>query len=108
MKQKYLGSRGPAVSAIGLGCMRMSRMAAPVDLTKDAESIATIQSAIEHGITYLDTGDFYGMGHNEALVMRAAWHAVHGRALWDTSQCSSAALRLPNTPSWVRMMVPSG
>jgi aryl-alcohol dehydrogenase-like predicted oxidoreductase len=71
MKQKQLGGHGPAVSAIGLGCMRMSRMAAPVDLAKDAESIATIQSAIEHGITYLDTGDFYGMGHNEALVGQA-------------------------------------
>jgi aryl-alcohol dehydrogenase-like predicted oxidoreductase len=71
MKQKHLGSHGPAVSAIGLGCMRMSRMAAPLDLAKDAESIATIQSAVEHGINYLDTGDFYGMGHNEALVGQA-------------------------------------
>lgn len=71
MKQKQLGSHGPAVSALGLGCMRMSRMAAPLDLAKDAESIATIQSAIDQGISYLNTGDFYGMGHNEALVGQA-------------------------------------
>jgi aryl-alcohol dehydrogenase-like predicted oxidoreductase len=71
MKQKHLGGYGPAVSAIGLGCMRMSRSAAPLDLAKDAESIATIQAAVDHGISYLDTGDFYGMGHNEALVGQA-------------------------------------
>ena len=71
MKQKRLGGYGPAVSAIGLGCMRMSRSAAPLDLAKDAESIATIQAAVDHGISYLDTGDFYGMGHNEALVGQA-------------------------------------
>jgi aryl-alcohol dehydrogenase-like predicted oxidoreductase len=71
MKQKHLGSHGPGVSAIGLGCMRMSRMAAPVDPVRDAGSIATIQSAIEQGISCLDTGDFHGMGHNEALVGQA-------------------------------------
>jgi aryl-alcohol dehydrogenase-like predicted oxidoreductase len=71
MKQKRLGGYGPAVSAIGLGCMRMSRSAAPLDLAKDAESIATSQAAVDHGISYLDTGDFYGMGHNEALVGQA-------------------------------------
>ncbi|MEZ4318222.1 MAG: aldo/keto reductase [Myxococcota bacterium] len=63
-----LGSTGPRVHRIGLGCMAMSGMYGPTD---DAESIRTIQHAIDSGITLLDTGDFYGMGHNERLVGRA-------------------------------------
>jgi aryl-alcohol dehydrogenase-like predicted oxidoreductase len=53
---------------LGLGCMGMSGMYGPSD---DAESIATIHAAIERGVTLLDTGDFYGMGHNELLIARA-------------------------------------
>ncbi len=53
---------------IALGCMGMSGMYGP---TQDAESIAAIHAAIERGVTLLDTGDFYGMGHNEMLVRRA-------------------------------------
>ena len=56
------------VSAVGLGAMAMSGMYGTSD---DAESIATIQEAIDRGITLIDTGDFYGMGHNEMLVGRA-------------------------------------
>ena len=52
MKQKHLGSHGPAVSSVGPGRMGKSRTAAPVDLAKDAESIATIQSAIDRGISW--------------------------------------------------------
>src|SRR5205085_1000149 len=63
-----LGSSGPEVSTIGLGCMGMSGMYGPAD---EAESIATIHSAIDAGINLLDTGDFYGMGHNELLISRA-------------------------------------
>src|ERR1700757_2618215 len=56
----------------GLGCMGMSGVYGPVDET---ESIATIHAALDAGITLLDTGDFYGMGHNELLISRA----VEGR-----------------------------
>ena len=68
METRRLGANGPEVSAIGLGCMGMSGLYGPAD---DKESIATIGAAIEAGITLLDTGDFYGMGHNERLVQQA-------------------------------------
>jgi aryl-alcohol dehydrogenase-like predicted oxidoreductase len=65
---RALGSTGPRVSAIGLGCMGMSSAYGPAD---DAESIATIHAALDAGINLLDTGDFYGMGANEMLIRRA-------------------------------------
>jgi len=63
-----LGAAGPQVSALGLGCMGMSGMYGPADR---AESIATIHAALDSGIDLLDTGDFYGMGHNELLIAEA-------------------------------------
>ena len=68
MKYVSLGKTGPKVSAFGLGCMGMSGMYGPSDR---AESIATIHAAMEAGVTLLDTGDFYGMGHNELLIAEA-------------------------------------
>lgn len=69
METVKLGRTGPAVGVLGLGCMGMSPgVYGPAD---EAESIATIRAAIDAGITLLDTGDFYGMGHNEMLVRRA-------------------------------------
>src|SRR5258708_28369701 len=68
MDKRKLGSTGPAVSAIGLGCMGMSDFYGPAD--RD-ESIATIHAALDAGITLLDTGDFYGVGHNELLIRDA-------------------------------------
>jgi aryl-alcohol dehydrogenase-like predicted oxidoreductase len=65
MIRRNLSQSGPAVSAFGLGCMGMSGMYGPADR---AESIATLHAALEAGITLLDTGDFYGMGHNELLI----------------------------------------
>jgi aryl-alcohol dehydrogenase-like predicted oxidoreductase len=65
---RSLGSTGPAVSAIGLGCMGMSDLYGTAD---EAESIATIHAALDAGVTLLDTGDYYGMGHNELLLGRA-------------------------------------
>jgi aryl-alcohol dehydrogenase-like predicted oxidoreductase len=68
MRMVSLGNSGPEVAAIGLGCMGMSGMYGPADR---AESIATIHAALDAGITLLDTGDFYGMGHNEMLIGEA-------------------------------------
>ena len=68
MEKRTLGSTGPAVSAIGLGCMGMSDFYGPADR---GESVATIHAALDAGITLLDTGDFYGMGHNEMLIREA-------------------------------------
>ncbi len=68
MEQRHLGKAGPLVSAIGLGCMGMSGMYGPADR---AESIATVHAAMDAGVTLLDTGDFYGMGHNEMLIGEA-------------------------------------
>lgn len=68
MDQKTLGKTGPAVSALGLGCMGMSALYGPADRS---ESIATIHAALDAGITLFDTGDFYGMGHNEMLIAEA-------------------------------------
>jgi aryl-alcohol dehydrogenase-like predicted oxidoreductase len=65
MQQRNLGNHGPRVSALGLGCMGMSDMYGRADRN---ESIATIHAALDAGITLLDTGDFYGMGHNEMLL----------------------------------------
>ena len=65
---RRLGAAGPTVSAIGLGCMGMSDLYGPADYD---ESIATIHQALDAGITLLDTGDFYGMGHNELLIRDA-------------------------------------
>jgi aryl-alcohol dehydrogenase-like predicted oxidoreductase len=68
MPQVRLGSEGPRVSALGLGCMAMSDMYGPSDR---AESIATVHAALDAGMNLLDTGDFYGMGHNEMLLREA-------------------------------------
>src|SRR5579859_5741938 len=70
------GSTGPHVSAIGLGCMGMSDLYGPAD---DHESIATIHAALDAGVTLLDTGDFYGMGHNELLLRDALRSGARSR-----------------------------
>jgi aryl-alcohol dehydrogenase-like predicted oxidoreductase len=72
VNKRRLGSSGPEVSALGLGCMGMSGSYGPSDR---AESIATIHAALDAGIDLIDTGDFYGMGHNEMLI----GEAIRGR-----------------------------
>ncbi|HUA50160.1 MAG TPA: aldo/keto reductase [Solirubrobacteraceae bacterium] len=68
MEQRRLGAAGPPVSAVGLGCMGMSGVYGTADR---GEAIATIHASLDAGINLLDTGDFYGMGHNELLVADA-------------------------------------
>jgi len=68
MDQRSFRQDGPALSAIGLGCMGMSEFYGPSD---EAESIRVIRHALDHGIRTLDTADMYGSGHNETLVGKA-------------------------------------
>ena len=71
METTTLGRGGPVVSRAGLGLMGMSGIYGQAD---DQESLATIRAAVDAGITLLDTGDFYGMGHNELLLRDALRH----------------------------------
>ncbi len=65
-----LGQNGPTVSKLGLGCMRMSSIwGGPTP--DETECIATIHQALDSGINFLNTGDFYGAGHNEMLIGKA-------------------------------------
>ncbi len=94
MKTTKLGRTGPDVFPIGLGCMSMSPNT--YGATNDAEGIATIHAAIERGVNLLDTGDFYGMGHNELLVRRA----VEGRRGKVLVSVKFGALRGPDG-AWI-------
>ena len=78
MQHRQLGATGPRVSALGLGCMGMSGMYGPSDR---AESVATIHAALDAGIDLLDTGDFYGMGHNEMLIGEALKNVPRDKVL---------------------------
>ena len=90
---RRLGSSGPAVFPIALGCMGMSGMYGPSD---DGESVATIHAALDRGVTLFDTGDFYGMGHNEMLLGRA----LKGRRDQAVLSVKFGALRGPDG-SWI-------
>ena len=90
---RRLGLHGPSVFPLALGCMGMSGMYGPADET---ESIATIHAAIDSGVTLLDTGDFYGMGHNEMLIGRA----LQGRRHQVLLSVKFGALRGPDG-SWL-------
>jgi aryl-alcohol dehydrogenase-like predicted oxidoreductase len=86
---RKLGAQGPAVFPLALGCMGMSGV---YGQTSDDDGIKTIHAAIERGVTLLDTGDFYGMGHNELLVGRA----VEGRRDKVQISVKFGALRGPD------------
>jgi aryl-alcohol dehydrogenase-like predicted oxidoreductase len=113
MQQRTLGSQGLRVSAIGLGCMPMSRLYGPAD---EQESVATIHRALDLGITLLDTADMYGPFTNERLVGRAvagrrdevvvatkfgnqhrpdgSWAGINGRPEYVRSACDASLERL--------------
>lgn len=92
MELRELGRNGPNVSAIGLGCMGMSDFYGSRATRDDAKSRATIDAAIDAGVTLLDTGDFYGMGHNESLV----GDAIRGRRSRVFLSVKFGALRTPS------------
>jgi aryl-alcohol dehydrogenase-like predicted oxidoreductase len=92
---RRLGSAGPTVFPLALGCMGMSGMYGPAD---ERESIATIQAALDQGIALLDTGDYYGAGHNELLIGRA----LQGRRAKALLSVKFGALRGPDG-SWLGM-----
>ncbi|MEU2558527.1 aldo/keto reductase [Streptomyces longispororuber] len=81
MRTQKLGATGPVTSALGLGCMGMSALYGEADR---GESVATVHAALDAGVTLLDTGDFYAMGHNELLIgeaLRTAPAALREQAL---------------------------
>jgi aryl-alcohol dehydrogenase-like predicted oxidoreductase len=92
VQTRQLGATGPTVFPIALGCMGMSGVYGPTD---ENESLTTIHAALERGINLLDTGDFYGMGHNELLIGRA----LKGRRDQAILSVKFGALRAPNG-SW--------
>ena len=106
MRRRKVGRVGPEVGELGLGCMGMSDFYGPADR---AESLATIAAALETGVTLLDTGDFYGAGHNEMLIAEAlrgrrrenVVHSVKFGALRDPSGgCLGGFLGAAGAESW--------
>ncbi|MER6715687.1 aldo/keto reductase [Streptomyces sp. NPDC000877] len=93
MPTRTLGTTGPHVSALGLGCMGMSALYGEADR---AESLATLHAALEAGVTLLDTGDFYGMGHNELLIGEALRAAPAARREQALVSVKFGALRDPD------------
>ena len=94
-ESRQLGSNGPRVFPLGLGCMGMSDLYGPAD---ESESIATIHVGLDAGITLLDTGDYYAAGHNELLIGRA----LRDRRDKAVLSVKFGALRDPDG-SWVGM-----
>ena len=113
METRRLGSRGPEVSAVGLGCMGMSEFYGAID---EDEAVATIHRALELGVTLIDTADIYGPFTNERLVGRAiagrrdavvlatkfgnvrredgSWAGIDGRPEYVHSACDASLKRL--------------
>lgn len=96
MEKRQLGASGPMVSAMGLGCMRMTPMGGQRTNDGGAAGIATIQAALDAGVTLLDTGDFYAMGLNEILVGQA----IRGRRDQAFLSVKFGSMRSP-TGGWL-------
>lgn len=88
---KTVGNHGLQTSDLGLGCMGMSDFYGSKSTRNDAESIRTIQAAMDKGITFLNTGDFYGSGHNELLIREA----LRGRSDRPAISVKTGILRTP-------------
>src|ERR687883_311417 len=103
MKYRTLGSAGPQVSALGLGCMGMSEFYGPADETA---SVATIHRALDLGVTFLDTADMYGVGRNEELVGRAVRdrrdQVVVATKFGNVRASDGAILGINGQPDYVR------
>ncbi len=103
MQRRTLGSAGPAVSALGLGCMGMSEFYAGRD---EAEAIATIHHALDLGVTFLDTADMYGPFTNESLVGRAVRgrrdQVVIATKFGNVRGANGEFLGIDGTPAYVR------
>ena len=91
MESRQLGTNGPVVSALGLGCMGMSDMYGTRTPADDEASIETIKAALDMGINFLDTGDYYRSGHNELLIREA----IKGRKVKPLISVKFGALRSP-------------
>ena len=83
MKFRTLGKNGPVVSSIGLGCMGMSEF---YGTGNDSESVDVIHEAIDLGVTFFDTADMYGVGHNEELLFKE--NAMHCSSLRNSGMCA--------------------
>lgn len=92
MQSIQLGKIGPKVSVPGLGTMGMSDLYGTKNTRNDAESIETIRAALDLGINFLDTGDYYGAGHNELLIREA----LKGRSNQPVISVKFGALRSPS------------
>jgi aryl-alcohol dehydrogenase-like predicted oxidoreductase len=103
MQKRRLGTDGPEVSAIGLGCMGMSDFYGPAE---DARSIEVIHRALDLGIDFFDTADMYGVGHNEQLLGRALRdrreRAVVATKFGNVRAEDGTYLRINGSPEYVR------
>ena len=104
MKTITLGKNGPQVSRIGLGCMGMSDFYGSKETRDDKESLATIDAAVQSDINFFDTGDYYGMGHNELLLREA----MKGRRENFFSQSSSelSVAHMENLTALIHVRLP--
>lgn len=103
MDRRSLGQDGTTVPAIGLGCMGMSEFYGQRD---DAQSLDTLAAALEHGITFLDTADMYGSGHNEELIGRFLKgrrdQVVLATKFGIVRELGVAGRRIDNSPAYIR------
>ena len=103
-KSRTLGSSGIAVAPIGLGCMSLSGAYGRGD---DADGIRVIHHAIDHGVTFLDSSDMYGWGHNETLIGRALGGGRRDKVVLATkfgqTQKPGGANGVDGSPAYVKV-----